>query len=96
MEVKGYRDTFWNQGGIDRGAGEMEAGRRMETGEWRGLGRDKREQETLVTGKAGKEETTQCYRKYVLCNQTHIKNALLIKRVKCSKEISNRNVYGYG
>lgn len=41
-----------------------------------------------------KEETTQCYRKYVLCNQSHIKNALLIKGVKCSKEISNRNVYG--
>jgi hypothetical protein len=43
MEVKGYRDTFWNQGGIDQGAGEMEAGRRMETGEgWEGISESKK------------------------------------------------------
>lgn len=42
--------------GIDRGAGENGSGSEMDNGEWRGLGRDKREQETLVTRKAGKRK----------------------------------------
>lgn len=65
-------DNFWNQGGIDE-----EPMKWKRDGEWRGLARDKREQETLVTVKTGGNDAM--LQKVCAVQSNAHKNALLIK-----------------